>query len=114
MADTSHDTHHEVTVSGATHVSNPVVLWVVWVALVILLGITYAASKQDFGSFNIVIAVLIAVAKTALVVLYFMGVKYNSRLTWLWAALGFIWMLLLFGTMNDYITRQWVRLPEGW
>jgi cytochrome c oxidase subunit IV len=114
MADTTHDEHHGVSVSGSEHISDPKVLWTVWFILMILLGLTFAASTQDFGRLNLVIAVLIAVVKTALVVLYFMGVKYNTKLTWLWASLGFIWMLLLFGTMGDYITREWVRLPEGW
>ena len=114
MADTTHDAHHEVTPSGSTHVSDAKTLWVVWFILMVLLIVTYEASTFDFGKLNIVVAVLIAIIKTTLVVLYFMGVKYNSKLTWLWASLGFIWVLLLFGTMGDYITREWVRLPEGW
>jgi cytochrome c oxidase subunit 4 len=111
-----HPTHetHEVTETGATHVTPLKTLLIVYVALMILLFLTYWASTQDFGPANIFIALAIAIIKTALVVLFFMGVIYNSKLTMIWASLGFIWLLFLFGTMGDYITREWIRLPAGW
>ena len=92
MADTTHDAHHEPTVSGSLHVSDPKILWTVWVVLLILLGLTYAASTQDFGKLDLVVALVIAIIKkTVLVVLYFMGVKYNTKLT---CAMGRPWVHL--------------------
>jgi cytochrome c oxidase subunit 4 len=42
-------------------------------------------------------------------VLYFMHVRWSSRLTWVVAASGFFWLLILFGlTMADYVSRGWV------
>ncbi len=117
MDSTPHDTHHhEATESGALHVSDARTLWIVWAILMVLLFVTWGASKVNFGSSsgNLIVALVIAIIKTTLVVLYFMGVKYNSKLTWLWASIGFIWLLLLFGTLGDYVTREWIRLPEGW
>jgi cytochrome c oxidase subunit 4 len=111
-----HPTHetHEVTETGATHVTPVRTLLIVYVALMVLLFATYGAAQINAGPFNIIIALAIAIIKTTLVVLFFMGVIYNSKLTMVWASLGFIWLLFLFGTMGDYITREWVRLPAGW
>jgi cytochrome c oxidase subunit 4 len=89
------------------------IYWAVYLALMVFLGLTYGASLIDLGPFNIVVALIIAIIKTVLVVLFFMHVKYSSKLTWLWAGLGFVWLLLMFGTMGDYVTREWIRVP-GW
>ncbi|MCW3096055.1 MAG: caa(3)-type oxidase, subunit, partial [Chthonomonadaceae bacterium] len=48
-----------------------------------------------------------------LVVLFFMQVKMGTRLTWVWASIGFIWLLFLFGTLGDYVTRNWISVT-GW
>jgi len=57
-------------------------------------------------------ALLIAVIKAILVVLFFMQVKYSSRLTWLWAGLGFVWVLLMSGIVVDYLSR-FFQMPDG-
>jgi cytochrome c oxidase subunit 4 len=42
-----------------------------------------------------------------------MHVRWSSRLTWVVAASGFFWLLIMFGlTMQDYLTRGWV--PGTW
>ena len=86
----------------------------VYFALLILMGATIGASYLNFGPFNIVVALIIAVMKTVLVVLFFMGVKYGTKLTVVWATIGFVWLLLMFGTLGDYVTRNWITLPKGW
>ena len=51
----------------------------------------------------------IALHQGALVVLFFMAVRWSSRLTWVVAASGFVWLLILFGiTMSDYMSRGWM------
>ncbi len=85
----------------------------VYLALVVLMALTVAAYEVHMGPLNNVIAMGIAVTKALLVILFFMGVKYSTRLTWVWAATGFIWLLLMFTTLSDYITRDWVAVP-GW
>jgi cytochrome c oxidase subunit 4 len=41
-----------------------------------------------------------------MVVLYFMHVRYSSRLTWIFVGAGVFWLLILFIlTFADYITR---------
>ena len=81
----------------------------VFAALIIGTGLTYAAALVDFGFFNNVVMLTIALVKASLVILIFMGVRWSSRLTWVVAASGFVWLLILFGiTMSDYLSRGWM------
>ncbi len=75
-------------------------------ALFVLMFMTIAAAYLDLGPFNIYIALTIAVVKALLVVMYFMHVKYNTKVTWLFAGAGFLWIVIMFAlTMSDYMTR---------
>ena len=75
-------------------------------ALFVLFVLTVAVAYVDLGALNIYIAVTIAVAKATLVVLYFMHVRYHTRLTWIFASAGFLWLIILFSlTLSDYATR---------
>jgi hypothetical protein len=41
-----------------------------------------------------------------LVILFFMHVRYSSRLTWLFVLAGFIWLAIMVDlTLSDYLTR---------
>ena len=83
-------------------------IWV-FIALIVGTGLTYAAALVDFGFFNNVVMLAIALVKASLVILIFMGVRWSSRLTWVVAASGFVWLLILFGiTMSDYLSRGWM------
>jgi cytochrome c oxidase subunit 4 len=63
---------------GIAHVAAPQVLLGTWVALMILTVITVSATKIDLGaSYNLAIAMAIAVVKATLVVLYFMHLRYD-------------------------------------
>ena len=47
-----------------------------------------------------------------LVVLFFMHVRYNTPLMWVFAAAGFFMLLILLALlMQDYLTRDWERPP---
>jgi cytochrome c oxidase subunit IV len=60
------------------------------------------------GGLNAVVALAIAVFKALLVILYFMHARYSSRLTWIFAAAGVFWLMILIGgTMDDFLTRNW-------
>ncbi len=81
----------------------------IFAALFVLLILTVLVSLIDVGIFNIVVAMTIAVAKAVLIILYFMHVRYSSRLTWIFAGAGFVWLAILLGlTMSDYIGRMWL------
>lgn len=68
------DTGHD----EGTHVVPLRVLLGVWGVLVFLTWVTVGATRIDLGSMNIVIALAIAVIKSAFVVLFFMHLRYDK------------------------------------
>ena len=81
----------------------------VFLALMAGTSLTVFAAFHDFPwQFNTVIALTIAVIKATLVVLYFMHVRYSSRLIWVIVAAALFWLAILFAlTFSDYWTRGW-------
>ena len=95
-------THHE------EHIVSPKIYGIIFGALLIFTGITVGASYLELGVFNAVVALAIACIKAVLVILFFMHVKYSSRLTKLTVAAGFFTFLVLITmSMTDYISRAW-------
>jgi cytochrome c oxidase subunit 4 len=95
-----------------SHVSPKGLYYSVFVGLFILTIVTVAIARVDLGAWNTPIALAVAGAKAMLVILFFMGVKYNNTLTKVVAASGFVWLIILFGiTMGDYLTRGWLGVP---
>ena len=81
----------------------------VFIALMLLTALTVWAAFQDFGTFNTVVALTIAIVKATLVILIFMHVLYSSSLVRVAAVAGFVWLLILFGfTITDVISRGWI------
>jgi cytochrome c oxidase subunit 4 len=79
---------------------------VTWLALVALLAATFLVSRFNLQPFNTAIALAIAFAKMALIILFFMHVRYGRRLVWMFVCAGFIWLIILIElTMSDYLTR---------
>jgi|SRR5688500_11750244 len=88
---------------------------VIFAWLVVLMFLTILAAMLDLGPFNLAVAMVIAVVKATLVVMFFMHVKYSGRLIWIYAAGAFLWLgILLTLTFSDYLSRGWVprRLPS--
>jgi cytochrome c oxidase subunit 4 len=78
----------------------------VFAALMALLVLTLAVSRWDLGPFHLPATLLIAAAKTLLILLYFMHLRTSPPLTQLFAAAGFLWLLvMLFLAFGDYQTR---------
>jgi cytochrome c oxidase subunit 4 len=78
-------------------------------ALILGTILTVAAAKVDMGALNNIVMLAIACTKASLVILFFMHVRWSSRLTWVVAMAGFFWLLILFGIgMSDYMSRGWV------
>lgn len=88
----------------------PVSLYLaVFVALMVGTFLTVVVAKFDLGPMNNIVMLSVACAKALLVVLYFMHVRWSTRLTWVVASAGFFWLLILFSiTMTDYMTRGWI------
>ncbi|MCM2255577.1 MAG: cytochrome C oxidase subunit IV family protein [Vicinamibacteria bacterium] len=86
----------------------------VFLALMVGTAITVGASYVDFGHsyLNNLVALLIAFTKATLVVLFFMHVKYSSKVTQLAVGSGFAFLVILFFfTFADYLTRGWLGTP---
>lgn len=79
---------------------------VIWLSLMLLLFATLGLAELDLNPFNAVAAMTVAVIKMLLILLYFMHVKFSSRLTWIVAAAGFLWLaIMLTLTLTDYMAR---------
>ncbi|HEV2864132.1 MAG TPA: cytochrome C oxidase subunit IV family protein [Pyrinomonadaceae bacterium] len=80
----------------------------IFAALLVGTALTVFAATIDFGRMNDIIAMTIAVTKMSLVLLYFMHVRYSSRLIWVIVAAMFFWLvILLLLTLADYGSRDW-------
>lgn len=92
----------------------------IFAALLVLTALTVVAAMYDLGGgrlhyANAIVALTIAVTKAALVVLYFMHVRYSSRLTWVFVGAGVFWLVILISlTMSDVLTRGWLPVPPPW
>ena len=84
----------------------------VTIFMVLLIGtaLTVMAAFYDFPwQLNTIIALTIATTKATFVVLYFMHVRYSTRLIWVIMASALFWMAILFAlTFSDYNTRGWI------
>jgi cytochrome c oxidase subunit IV len=98
----------------STHTHTPHVLplriyWAVFIALVVGTLLTVWSATKDLGHWNMPIALAIAVTKALLVILFFMHVKYSTKLTWLFVAAGFLWFIIMVViTMSDFVSRSWL------
>lgn len=81
-------------------------LFLVWLALLLLLLLTWGLAQFDLHHLNVAAALSIALVKMLLVILIFMHVKYKPPLTWIFVAAGFIWLLIMVQlTLSDYMSR---------
>jgi cytochrome c oxidase subunit 4 len=99
----------------------------IFVALLVLTGLTTGAAFIDFGDLhtgipllhiiplNTVVALAIAVVKMLLVILFFMHAKYSSGLTKVVVMSGFLFLAILVSvTLADELTRSWSPEPGAW
>jgi cytochrome c oxidase subunit IV len=87
-------------------VVRPSIYFAVYIALVFLTLLTTAVAFFDLGLANAVVALSIAVLKATLVVLFFMHMRYGTRLNWVVIGAALFWLgILLVLIMSDYATR---------
>ncbi|HMJ24100.1 MAG TPA: cytochrome C oxidase subunit IV family protein [Terriglobales bacterium] len=79
----------------------------VWLALLVLTGVTTGIAFVDLGPLNTIVALVIATCKALLVVLIFMHVKYASdKLVKVVVIAAVFFLMLLLGlSLADYSTR---------
>lgn len=94
-----HPEHHVVPVR---------VYLTIFAALAVLTVITVVVTGFDFGPFNLIVALGVAITKATLVVLYFMHARYSPRLTGIVVAASIAFFVILaFLTATDYWSRSW-------
>jgi cytochrome c oxidase subunit 4 len=92
------------------HIVSRKIYFLIFGALMVGTILTVVAARIDldyiFHGANTVVALTIAVFKATLVVLFFMHVRYSSRLTWVIVVAGIFWLAIMFVfTASDYMTR---------
>jgi cytochrome c oxidase subunit 4 len=91
------------------HVAPKSLYYLIFAALMVGTVLTVLVARFDLGPFNNIVMLTVACAKALLVVLFFMHVRWGTRLTMVVAASGFFWLLILFSiTMADYMSRGWM------
>ena len=97
------------------HIVPRTTYFAVFGALLVLTAITVIVANFNFPwILNDVIAMTVAVTKMMLVLLFFMHVRYSSRLIWVIVASMFFWLLiLLLLTLTDYTSRDWFGSNVG-
>ena len=76
------------------------------VLLLALTVVTVAVAQFDFGAWNTFIAMFIASIKGALVLLYFMHLKYDDKFYWVVFGSGVFFVIILFLLVKvDVATR---------
>jgi cytochrome c oxidase subunit 4 len=96
------------------HISPKSTYFTIFGALMVCTVLTVTAAFVNLGNFNFPIALTIAVFKATLVVLFFMHVKYGSKLTKLIVGTAFFFLgIMLTLTLTDYLSRGWSTAPRG-
>ena len=87
----------------------------IFLTLLVLTAVTTAVAFVDLGRWNTVVALVIAVSKMTLVILYFMHLRYSAGLTRIVILASFLWLgILISFTLSDVLTRHWTPTPQGW
>ena len=106
------DAHDDLNITNPEHAEHhivtPMTYLFVYIALIIGTILTVVAADLDMGVFNPIIALGIACTKACIVILFFMHVKYQSRLVKLTVSAGFFtFIVLITMTLTDYMSRAW-------
>ena len=97
------------------HIVPKKLYFAVFAGLIVLTMVTATVATIDLGPLNIVVALLIAMCKAGLVILFFMHLRWSSRLIQIIAAASLFWLAILIAlTLSDYRTRHWTPSPETW
>lgn len=94
------------THTEGNHITSNKTYVIVWIVLMVLTAITVYVSYINFGTLNIVIALTVASIKATIVALYFMHLKFEDSITWVFALFPLSLLALLIAmTMTDMFTR---------
>ncbi len=91
-----------------SHIVTPLQYSYVYGTLLVGTILTVLAARVELGVFNPIVALGIACFKATVVILFFMHVKYQSRLIKITVGAGFFtFIVLITMTLSDYMSRAW-------
>ena len=81
-----------------------------YVALLVLLMVSVGLRLFHLGVLESILLLVIAGIEGVVVLLFFMRVRTGSKLIWLFASGGFLWLgILLVFVISEYVSRSWWR-----
>jgi cytochrome c oxidase subunit 4 len=90
------------------HIVGPKIYLLILSTLLVLTAITTGAAFINMGVFSPIVALAIACIKAVLVILFFLHIRYSSKVLMLTVAAGFFTFLVLITmTLCDYVSRAW-------
>ena len=97
------------------HVVAKKIYFAVFAGLIVLTVVTAVVATIDLGPLNIVVALVIAMLKASMVMLFFMHLRWSTRLVHIVAVASLLWLAILISlTLSDYRTRHWTPSPQTW
>ncbi len=110
----AHDPHnsHESEGSLHEHIVSPKIYVGVFLFLMVMTALTVLAASVELHWANPVVALVIATMKATAVILFFMHIKYSTRMTQAVILSTLFFLFLLLGlTLTDYLSRSWMSYP---
>lgn len=93
-------------INAQHHVVSYSTYFLIWLGLLVLTSLTVAVAGLNLGGLNIIIALAVATAKTSLVLLFFMHLKYEDRIFFLMFMVTIITLATIIGvTFLDLFYR---------
>jgi cytochrome c oxidase subunit 4 len=90
------------------HVESVRTYVIVYIVLMALLGATVGAWYFNLGLLGILLGDMVGIVKATIIILFFMHVRHSSKMVWVIAVSGFIWLaILIILTLGDYASRMW-------
>jgi cytochrome c oxidase subunit IV len=92
------------------HIVSKKVYYTIFLTLMVLTALTVMVAFIDLGSLNLPVAIAIAIVKATLVFLFFMHVKYGSKLVKIGIVAALFTLMIMFSiTLSDFFTRYWTN-----
>jgi cytochrome c oxidase subunit 4 len=93
----------------SAHIAPRSLYFTIFGALMVLTGVTVGITYVDLGAASLPAAMVIAVFKATLVVLFFMHVRWSGRLVQVTVMTSLVFLgILFFHILSDYLTRGWL------
>lgn len=93
----SHHHSHDDISHQLGHIIPKRIYTMVLSALLLLTIITVWVAQFNFGTWNIVVAMVVASIKAGLVTLFFMHLKYENKVTWLYVLFPIVLLFIMIG-----------------